>query len=362
MPAEAPGLFQAVVDDGGDLPPVLTVSLLFDHGGHSEHLVDGASAVRHLLAHLIGELGVEGLKHLVDGVQGIVGRVELVGGGEQVALQPLGVTQGNVLEEGEGVVVGGRRLVQVLHRGHPLLLQELEDLGYRVALRDGDIHHCPGGGIGADAGDQGAVVHVGVQGKGAGRGDLVLAAGDGGEELEERFVLDQAVVLQGVGHLVQGGIFLNGDGGGVLGLIEGQHIAGSHPAQRRQQRRDADDEDHIEHGSIGTKAPLALPSGAVGPGGAESREGGVVREDAVLREPEADEVRRRVSPRSASGRGYICVPGPAVPASVHIPVTWIQLLTVPPRRRGTAAGPPPEGRRNGETRPRSACTCGSLTT
>ena len=228
--------------------------------------MDGASAVRHLLAHLIGELGVEGLKHLVDGVQGIVGRVELVGGGEQVALQPLGVTQGNVLEEGEGVVVGGRRLVQVLHRGHPLLLQELEDLGYRVALRDGDIHHCPGGGIGADAGDQGAVVHVGVQGKGAGRGDLVLAAGDGGEELEERFVLDQAVVLEHIHHVVIAVLRGDGDGDGVLLLVQGQHVAGGDPAHTGQQSGYADDGHSVEHGKAGGAGGAAPAPGGGGGG------------------------------------------------------------------------------------------------
>ena len=90
--------------------------------------MDGAPAVGDLLAQFLGEFGVKPDQHLVDDVQGILGGGEFIGVRVQIALQPVVVAQGQVLEEGEGVVVVGRHVVELVHGGNPFLLQKLEDL------------------------------------------------------------------------------------------------------------------------------------------------------------------------------------------------------------------------------------------
>ena len=99
------GVIQPVVDDRGDLPLVAAVGLPLDEGGDGEDLPDGVAGVRDLLPHLVGEQLVKAHQHLVNGVQRAVGGVEGVGVRIEVALQPAGAAQGDVLEEGEGVVV-----------------------------------------------------------------------------------------------------------------------------------------------------------------------------------------------------------------------------------------------------------------
>ena len=182
------------------------------------------------------------------------------------------VTGGQVLEEGvlEGVV--GGHIPQLLHGGHALFLQHGEDLVQGHALGNGHLHRLAAGRALAHAADEGAVIHVGIQLIGAGSNLVVpLHMGQRGEELEDQLVLDQAVFLQQIGHLVQGGALLNGDGGIVLRLVEGQHIAGGHPAQSGQQGRDADDKDHIEQ-----RAETALAAFAAGPAAGRPGSGVIV--------------------------------------------------------------------------------------
>ena len=100
--------------------------------------------------------------------------------------------------------------------------------------------------------DDGPVVHIGVQVIGAG-GDLLVPVGTGGEEAEEPLLLDEAVLRKHVGHIPHvragdlGGIALpvrhlgigedvlrQGDDGGVLLLVEGQHVPRPDPAQAGQ--------------------------------------------------------------------------------------------------------------------------------
>ena len=65
---------------------------------------------------------------------------------------------------------------------------------FGVALRNGDVHLLAGGRAGADVGDDGAVVHIGVQLIAAGR-DVVAGAGEGHEQAEEQLVVDDVVLL-----------------------------------------------------------------------------------------------------------------------------------------------------------------------
>ena len=177
---------------------------------------------------------------MVEHAHRFLAHIELVGVGEQVALQPLGVAQGHhALEEGELEVVIGSGLLQLLHRGHPLLLQKGEDLGLCHALGYGDGGgHAVGGG-GAHAGDEGPVVHVGVQLIGA-DAHLFAGAGDGREQAEEPLVADQSGVLQlfrDAAHVVIRGD-LNGDlGGGGDVPAESTQVAGQQPAHASQDGR-----------------------------------------------------------------------------------------------------------------------------
>ena len=233
--------------------------------------MDGAPAVGDLLAQFLGEFGVKPDQHLVDDVQGILGGGEFIGVRVQIALQPVVVAQGQVLEEGEGVVVVGCLLLQLgCVRHHALFLQQSEDLIDGVALRDGDLDGGLGGRVGAHAGDQGPVVHVGVQGEGPGY-DLVPAAGEGGKELEEALVLDQAVFLQHGDHVAEAVLLPDGNRGRLFRLVQGQYIVGRHPADAGQQGGDPDNKDHIEQGEAGPAVPAAGRSrtglSGAGPGG-----------------------------------------------------------------------------------------------
>ncbi len=89
------------------------------------------------------------------------------------------------------------------------------------------------------------------------------------EELEERFVLDQAVVLEHIHHVVKAVLRGDGDGDGVLLLVQGQHVVGGDPAHTGQQSGYADDDHHVEHGKAGgaggaAPAPAVLGGGRTG--------------------------------------------------------------------------------------------------
>ena len=157
------------------------------------------------------------------------------------------------LPEGEGVVMPGGGLSQLLHRGHLVVLQQLEDLCDGIALWDGDGDLRLGGGVHAHAGEQGAIVHVGVQGIGP-RGDLGLASGDRGEQLEQALILDEPLFFQPVRHLVKAVLFVHGDGDLFFRLVQGQHVVGGDPAHAGQQNGHADDGHRIQHAGAGGKA------------------------------------------------------------------------------------------------------------
>ena len=155
----------------------------------------------------------------------------------------------------------------------------VEDLIHGVALRNGDGNLLPAGRVRAQVGDDGPVIHVGVQLIGAGR-HLLIGVGEDGKEAEDQLELNDAIGFELIGHIVQihhlyglaldpliglhlhlllsENVLRQGDDGGVLRLVEGQHIVGGHPAHRRQQGRDADDKGHIQQRTQQTEA-LSLP-------------------------------------------------------------------------------------------------------
>lgn len=99
---------------------------------------------------------------------------------------------------------------------------------------------------------RGPVVHVGVQLIGA-RGDLgpllsglAGGVGQGTEELEHHLVLDEALLLQLVGHLAHRVPLVDLHHGGKGGLVEGQHIVGPDPAHAGQEGGDAKHKNDIE--------------------------------------------------------------------------------------------------------------------
>ena len=166
----------------------------------------------------------------------------------------------HALEEGEIEVVVGGGVLQLLHRTDALLLQQRKDLRLRHALGDGDGgDHAVGGG-GAHAGDQGPVVHVGVELIGA-RGDLgpLLAGlagdvGEGAEELEDHLIFDEPLLLQFVCHLGHAVPLVDLHDGGERLLVQGQHVVGPDPAHAGQQGGDAQHADDVDE-----HAPSAQP-------------------------------------------------------------------------------------------------------
>ena len=213
--------------------------------------------------YIIGDHGVKVDQQLIDGIHRIVGGIELIGGRHEVAFQPVVIPQRDILEEGEGVVVVGGGFLKLLHRGHPLLFQQGEDLVQGIALWDDHIHHRPGGGVGTHASQQSPVIHIRVQGIGTHR-HIVLAPCEGGKELEEPLILDQPLILQPVHDAVEA--VLRGDGNGhfLLILIQGQHIVCGDPKQAGQQDGHSDDSYHIEHGEAGGPAGRAAAGTAGG--------------------------------------------------------------------------------------------------
>ena len=242
------GVLQTVVDYRGDLGVVLAVGLLFNHGGDGDNVVEGVLALLVELVHIVLHLGLEVHQHLVDDVLGVLTQIEGVGVGEEVALQTVVVAQGQVLEPAEVVVPVGGHILELLHRGDPLLLQQLEDLVDGVALLDGDVNGLTGGRGRAHVGHQGPVVHIGVQLVGA-RGDLVAGVGEQAIEVEEELVLNEAVVLEGIHHIAELlVVFHLDDGGGVL-LVQGQQVVGPDPAHGGQHGGQTHHEQHIQQGA-----------------------------------------------------------------------------------------------------------------
>ena len=70
--------------------------------------------------------------------------------------------------------------------------------------------------------------------------------GQGTEELEHHLVLDEALLLQLVGHLAHRVPFVDLHHGGKGGLVEGQHIVGPDPAHAGQEGGDAKHKNDIE--------------------------------------------------------------------------------------------------------------------
>ena len=88
--------------------------------------------------------------------------------------------------------------------------------------------------------------------------------GEGAEHLEDHLVLDEAGLLQLVGHVAHRVALLNLHRGGEGGLVQGQHVVGPHPAHPRQNGGDAQHKNDIEQHAPRAQAlfPPAAGGGA----------------------------------------------------------------------------------------------------
>ncbi|MPM95786.1 hypothetical protein SDC9_142941 [bioreactor metagenome] len=218
--------------------------------------MDGFAAVQNLLAQIVGYPGVEVHQHLVEDVERVLAQIEIIGVGKEIALQPGGVSQGDILQEGEGVVVVGGRLTELFRRGDVAAFQQAENLGHGIALRDGDRGLLAGGGTLAHVVDDGAVVHVGIERIGA-RGNFLFRPGERRKEPKGEFILDNALLGQGVHHIAEAFPLGDGDNSRALLLVERQHVVCQHPAHPGQQGGHADDKQNIQNHPEQGKAPAA---------------------------------------------------------------------------------------------------------
>ncbi len=189
------GVGEAVIDDGGNVGLVCAVGLLLDHGGNDDDIPDGVSLLLRRRPHLVVEPPVKVDQHLVDGGLGVLAQIKLVGVREEVALQSVRAAQRDLLEEGEIIIVGGGHIVELGHGGYAVFLQPPEDLGHGKALGDGDRHLLPVGRLGAQVGDDGPVVHIGIELVGP-RSNLIRGVGKDRIEVEHRLEFNEAVFLQ----------------------------------------------------------------------------------------------------------------------------------------------------------------------
>ena len=150
----------------------------------------------------------------------------------------------------------GRHVVELVHGGNPFLLQKLEDLLDGHALRDGHLHLLPVGGAGAQAVEQGPVIHVRVHHIGA-LGNLIVPAGHGGKEPEQDGMLNDVVGLQLIHHAAEVILILHRDGGRGGGFVQSQHIVGHGPSHRRQHHGDGHYHHKIDNG-VGQRRALGL--------------------------------------------------------------------------------------------------------
>ena len=251
-----PSVLQTVVDDRGDVAPVGAVGLPFDQGGDGDDLLEAVGGFRDQIVQLLVgvNLVLEVFQHGAEGQLRPRAHIKFIRVREQVALQAVGVAQAVVVDEGVALklVVGGG-IRQVLHGAHLLFRQKVDDLLHRVALGDRDLHGFRLASGGAHIPDQGHVVHLRVEHKGALRRFGVRVA-EPGEQAEEPFILDQSRLLQRSGQLFHvvmddllGGavllLFLNHLGDKVLrhleadlleGLVQRGEVVGQHPAHRRE--------------------------------------------------------------------------------------------------------------------------------
>ena len=134
-------------------------------------------------------------------VGGLLALIELVGVREQVSLEPARVAGSRPLQEGVVVGIFRCRLVKLLDRANSVFLKSLKDFLHREALGEGHGRSSHAGRTSLHIGYKGVVVQPGIQGIST-RVYLVLGPGEGTKELKKPFVLYQAGLLEGFGHIV----------------------------------------------------------------------------------------------------------------------------------------------------------------
>ena len=269
---------QTVVDDTGDFGTLGgSRGLLLDEGGHDDHLPDGVFTAGDigvqgidLAAHFLGELHVKVVQHLFQHLSGGGILVEFVGVREQEALQTVLVAPFHVLQEPVVIQLAVGGVGPDVHGGADLvLLEQIENLAAGIAFGDGQLDHLPAGSGGHEV-DQGVIVIAGIQIVNAGL-NILLGVGNGGVEVEQALVADEARVVELVGDVLHGVGFVDGDGDRLVLPAEGQHVGGADP--QHPSGGDADGQDqsqpHEGHQNVGdAQQTFALfPLGTALPGG-----------------------------------------------------------------------------------------------
>ena len=247
------GIIQTVVDDRGDFKAFGNISgFLFNHGGDDDDLPNGVAVqIFQLFLHDIRKGGIKGVQHLLQHTLRLVVFVEVVGVGEQVALQTVLITTLYALQEPVFIqlTIGGVCL-QLGYGADFLFFQKLEDLGTGVAFRDTqilyDLQAASAGGhdgyqrhVVVDDGlvifvDGGEIVSAGL--------DLLLRVRKVCVELEQAGILDQTGILQLLGDGIHVIAFVDGHGGGFGLTAQSQHICGAQPSKTAHRYADSHDD------------------------------------------------------------------------------------------------------------------------
>ena len=93
------------------------------------------------------------------------------------------------------------------------------------------------------------IVKLLVQLKGTGA-DFFLRVAEFPIEDKQELIVDEAVILEILGHILQGIPLVDGDGNYVVGLGQGQHIVCGKPHHHRQHHRGHQHTEHIRHGAF----------------------------------------------------------------------------------------------------------------
>ena len=254
-------VLETVVQDRGDIVHILLVRCLgLDDRGDREDLVEGITGLRGLLLEggflgvtevlllMRDNLGLVVVEEFFDRDLGILADIEVIGIREEVALEAIValVVIRDILQEGVVLVKGGG----VAHveegldiRGNALLIQQGRDFEHIHTFGDLDCHDIGTVRVALQGVDDRLIVLVGVELE-LTLAEVVDRRGDLSVHLEEPRLADNAVVLEDIGDLVEGGVLRNADrdGADVLGTRDTEHIV--HTYEDELGEDDGDDDDH----------------------------------------------------------------------------------------------------------------------
>ena len=256
---ELAGIVQTVVNNARNGRALAVhLRLALNQRGNSHNIVHRSAECVCARLDLFIILIPEVVEHGVDRVPNrCVALIDLIGIREQIALQPALLGRELALQELMLESIGVEFLVQRILRADMLIQQQLLDLRDGVALRNRDLH-----GLCARHIDQGindlSIVHIGVQRIAACQHALVITL-DADIQLEDRSVVDHALVVQLVGQRKQIGIFRHGNLLDCIILDKGKHVVGNKDCRKRKHDRNTEHRDHIDH-RTGTAAVFHTPA------------------------------------------------------------------------------------------------------